>query len=77
MVNCRSEIQTWIPKIGTPLLCLWCHMAVPGLWQSLKPYSYAVRNEVGMLSKWFKSDVPTASVITEKSYFLESTLAER
>lgn len=52
-------------------------MAVPELWQSLKPYSYAVRNEVGMPSKWFKSDVPTASVITEKSYFLESTLAER
>ena len=47
-------------------LALWCHMAVPELWQSLKPYSYAGRNEVGMILKWFKSDVPTASVITEK-----------
>lgn len=51
-------------------------MAVPELGQSLKPYSYAIRNEVGMILKWFKSDMPTASVITEKSYFLESTLAE-
>lgn len=65
--NSRSEAETWIHKTGNPSLCLWCHTAVPELWQSLKPYSYAGRNEVGMILKWFKSDVPTASVITEIS----------
>lgn len=72
--NSRSEVETWIHKIRNPSLCLWCHTAVPELWQSLKPYSYAGRNEMVMILKWFKSDMPTASVITEKTYFLESTL---
>lgn len=72
LVNRRGWAQTWIRVIGNPMLCPWSHVAMPKLWQSLKPYSYACRKEVGMILKVCRSDTP--AVTTDETYFLKPTL---